>query len=119
MKKIVTAKEALKRAQSQYVFAHASSQRAQNRFQAEEAQELVDDAKAALDVASENWEKVEAEALAEIADLQNKIKGLQRQLKEINPNASQEDSEQYWDEIPHAIHALQVKVAQIKAQLNA
>lgn len=119
MKSIVAAKDALKAAEKQRVFAAAKLMRANNRYQAEEAQEMVDDSEVSYNAAAEKWEKVEAKALAEIADLERRISNLQSELSACNPYASQEESEQHWNEIPHAIHSLQVKVERIKAQLNA
>lgn len=89
MKSIAAAKEAFKKAEKEY---YATAQK---------------------------WAKVQAEALSEIADLERKISSLQGELSACNPYASQEDSEQHWNELPHAIHNLQVEVERIKAQLNA
>lgn len=69
--------------------------------------------------AAKKWAKVQAKALAEIAKLEGQIDNLKQRQNSTNPYSSQEDSEEYWDEIPHAIHALEVKVEKIKAQLNA
>lgn len=89
MKKIVAAKEAFKKAEGEYYRA------------------------------AKRWGKVQAKALAEIADLERRISNLQDELSAFNPYVNQEESKQHWDEIPHAIHSLQVEVEKIKAQLNA
>lgn len=82
----------------------------------------IEAAKAAFKEAENNyykmaklWAEIQDKALDRIAELEAEIKDLQQQQKETNPNASQEESEHYHDEI----HSLEVKVKQIKAQLDA